>query len=140
MIEVTPDISLREDEIEWDFIRASGPGGQKVNRAASAVQLRYDVAHSEGLPERVRSRLMRMARNQISKEGILIIEARQHRSQERNRQAATEKLLKLIRRAAREPSKRIKTRPTRASHRRRLREKRKRAEKKKHRQPPRLDD
>jgi ribosome-associated protein len=140
MIEVTPDISLREDEIEWDFIRASGPGGQRVNRVASAVQLRYDVAHSEGLPEGVRSRLMRMARNQISKEGILIVEARQRRSQERNRQAAMEKLLKLIRRAAREPNKRIKTRPTRAAQRRRLRDKRKRAEKKRYRQPPRLDE
>jgi ribosome-associated protein len=140
MIEVAPGIELQEDEIEWDFIRASGPGGQKVNRSASAVQLRYDVAHSPALPEQVRSRLMRMAHNQISKGGILVLEARRHRSQDRNRQEAMEKLLKLIRRAAREPKKRMETRPTLASQRRRLQDKRKRSEKKRDRQPPLLDE
>lgn len=140
MIEVTPDIEIGENEIEWDFIRASGPGGQKVNRTANAVQLRFDVAHAQGLPDRVRSRLRRMAKNQMSKDGVLILEARQHRSQDRNRKEAMAKLLKLIRRAAREPKKRTKTHPTRASQRRRLRDKRKRSEKKSYRQPPRLDE
>jgi ribosome-associated protein len=140
MIEVTPDISLREDEIDWEFVRASGPGGQKVNRSATAVQLRFDVAHSESLPVPVRRRLMRLAKNRISKDGILILESSEHRAQDRNRRQALDKLTDLVRQAAKKPKRRIRTKPTRAARRRRLKNKRKRAEKKRLRRPPRLDE
>lgn len=140
MIKVTQDISLREDEIDWDFVRASGPGGQKVNRSATAVQLRFDVANSKSLPGVVRRRLMRLAKNRISKEGILILESSEHRTQDRNRKQALEKLAELIRKAAEKPKKRIRTKPSRAARRRRLKDRRKQAEKKRYRRPPRLDE
>jgi ribosome-associated protein len=140
MIEVTSDITLREHEIDWDFVRASGPGGQKVNRSATAVQLRFDLANTQSLPAPVRRRLMRLAKNRISKDGILILEASEHRTQDRNRKQALEKLIDLVRQAAKKPKKRIRTKPTRAANRRRLRDKRKQAEKKRFRRAPRLDE
>jgi ribosome-associated protein len=140
MIEVTSDITLREHEIDWDFVRASGPGGQKVNRSATAVQLRFDLANTQSLPAPVRRRLMRLAKNRISKDGILILEASEHRTQDRNRKQALEKLIDLVRQAAKKPKKRIRTKPTRAANRRRLRDKRKQAKKKRFRRAPRLDE
>jgi ribosome-associated protein len=140
MIEVTSDITLREHEIDWDFVRASGPGGQKVNRSATAVQLRFDLANTQSLPAPVRRRLMRLAKNRISKDGILILEASEHRTQDRNRKQALEKLIDLERQAAKKPKKRIRTKPTRAANRRRLRDKRKQAKKKRFRRAPRLDE
>jgi ribosome-associated protein len=137
MIKVTRNITIGESEIEERFIRASGPGGQHVNRAATAVQLRFDVAHSPSLPDDVRERLIRLASSRMTEDGVLIIEAKRFRSQGRNRQDALNRLVKLIRRAARKPETRRKTRPTRASKERRLEDKRRRSEIKRLRQSPR---
>ncbi|RLC63312.1 MAG: aminoacyl-tRNA hydrolase [Chloroflexi bacterium] len=136
MIRVTKNIAIDENELEYDFIRASGPGGQHVNRSATAVQLRFDVANSPSLPDDVRKRLMRLAGNRLTDQGVLIIEAKRFRSQERNRQDAIGRLVELIRQAARKPKVRRKTRPTRASQERRLREKRRRSEIKRRRKSP----
>jgi len=133
---VTKNIAIDENELEYDFIRASGPGGQHVNRSATAVQLRFDVANSPSLPDDVRKRLMRLAGNRLTDQGVLIIEAKRFRSQERNRQDAIGRLVELIRQAARKPKVRRKTRPTRASQERRLREKRRRSEIKRRRKSP----
>jgi ribosome-associated protein len=136
MIKITKDVAINENEIEEQFIRASGPGGQHVNRAATAVQLRFDVANSPSLPDAVRERLIRLAGNRITRDGVLIIEAGQFRSRDRNRQDAIRRLVKLIRKAAKKPKTRRKTKPTRASKERRLRNKRRRSEIKRMRQPP----
>lgn len=128
MIQITPDLAIHESEIREEFIRASGPGGQNVNKVASAVQLRFDVARSPSLPEDVRERLARLAGKRITAEGVLIIEARRYRAQSHNRDDAMERLLALIRRAAESPKPRIKTKPTAASRERRLAVKRRRSE------------
>lgn len=127
MIRVTEDIQIPESELRFEFIRASGPGGQKVNKTATAAQLRFDVRHSPWLPEDVRQRLMRLARKRISEEGILVITARRFRSQERNRDDAIDRLIHLIRSAAQRPKPRRKTRPPAAAKERRLRDKRHRS-------------
>jgi ribosome-associated protein len=137
VIEINNEITIPESEIQESFVRASGPGGQHVNRAATAVQLRFDVANSESLPERVRERLERLAGHRMTEEGVLIIEAKQYRSQERNRQEAVERLVTLIQNAAQKPKRRRKTKPTRASKEKRLEEKRRRGEIKRLRRPPR---
>ena len=131
MIEVTPSISIDEREIQMDFIRASGPGGQNVNKVSSAVQLRFNVANSPSLPEEVRQRLTQIAANRINKDGVLILEASQFRSQEQNRQEAINRLVELVRRAAHKARARKKTRPSAASIERRLEKKQQRSEKKK---------
>jgi ribosome-associated protein len=128
MIEVTPTIALDEREIELDFVRSSGPGGQKVNKTSTAVQLRFDVRNAASLPEEVRGRLLRLARNRITTEGVLVLDARRHRTQEQNREDALERLVALVRRAAEKPKRRRKTVPTAASRRRRLEAKRRRSE------------
>ena len=120
MIPVTPAIALQESEIEERFVRASGPGGQNVNKVASAVQLRFDARHSPSLPEGVRARLMRLAGRRLTLEGVLVITAQRHRTQEANRRDALERLVELIRRAAEPPVPRKPTRPPAASRRRRL--------------------
>jgi ribosome-associated protein len=135
MIRITPDISIREAELTLDFVRSSGPGGQNVNKVATAVQLRFDVFRSPSLPEDVRRRLVRMAGKRVSKEGVLRIDARRFRTQERNRQDAVDRLVEWIRRAAVKPKKRIKTRPTLGSRERRLEGKRRRSETKRLRKP-----
>lgn len=134
MIEVTPIITINENEIEEMFIRASGPGGQNVNKVATAVQLRFDVANSPSLPASVRERLMQLAGKRMTEEGILIIEAKQFRTQEQNRQAALGRLVDLIRQAAKKPKTRRKTRPSAAAKEHRLQEKRHRSEIKRSRQ------
>ena len=139
MIKITHDVAINENEIEEQFIRASGPGGQHVNRAATAVQLRFDVANSPSLPDAARERLIRLAGKRITSDGALIIEAGQFRSRERNRQDAIHRLFKLIRKAARKPKARRKTKPTRASKERRLKNKRRRSEIKRMRRPPPID-
>lgn len=128
MIPVTPSIALDERELEETFVRASGPGGQNVNKLATAVQLRFDVERSPALPEGVRARLKKLAGKRLTQDGVLIITAQRHRTQERNRQDALERLVDLIRRAAAPPVPRRPTRPTLASKRRRLEAKTRRSD------------
>ena len=131
MIRVNAQIQLDEREIQEDFVRASGPGGQNVNKVSSAVQLRFDVAHSSSLPDPVRSRLMALAGRRLTHDGVLIIEAERYRSQRRNRDDALERLLALIREACEIETPRRPTRPTLASKKRRLESKVRRGETKK---------
>lgn len=131
MINITPDISLDESEIHFQFVRASGPGGQKVNKVSTAVQLRFDVGNSPSLPGDVRTRLIRLGGRRITQDGILIIEARQFRTQERNREAAVERLVELIRKASEKPKPRKKTKPSLAAKERRIEGKKERGEIKK---------
>jgi ribosome-associated protein len=130
MIQVTSTIALDESELTLEFIRASGPGGQNVNKVATAVQLRFDVANSPSLTDDVRERLVRLAGRRMTKDGVLIIEARRFRTQEQNQQDAVERLVALVGEAAKKPRVRRKTRPTLAARRRRLEAKRRRSEKK----------
>ena len=119
-IRITDDISLDEREIEESFVRSSGPGGQNVNKLSTAVQLRFDVRRSPSLPNDVAIRMMRLAGKRITKDGVLVIVAQTHRTQERNRADALERLAALIREAAVRPVQRIATKPTRASKQKRL--------------------
>ena len=128
MLRITPSIQIDERELKESFIRASGPGGQNVNKVSTAVQLRFDVLHSPSLPGEVRERLIRIAGKRVSTEGILIIDARRFRTQERNRQDARERLAEIVRAATRKPKKRKATRPTASSRARRLDGKRQRSE------------
>jgi ribosome-associated protein len=140
MIHVAPGIDIDENELSFDFVRSSGPGGQNVNKVATAVQLRYDVAHSPALPEDVRARLVKLAGQRMTEEGVLIIEAHATRSQTRNREAAVEQLIELIRKAAIPPKNRRKTRPTAASQQERRERKAQRSRIKSLRRPVRHDD
>jgi ribosome-associated protein len=127
MINITRRIALDESEIQEEFILASGPGGQNVNKVATAVQLRFDVANSPCLPDDVRERLVRLAGNRITEKGVLIIKARRFRTQDRNRREAIDRLVDLIREAVKKPKVRRKTKPTLASKRRQLESKRRRS-------------
>jgi ribosome-associated protein len=128
MIDITPTIQIDDREIELVFIRAPGPGGQNVNKLSSAVQLRFNVRKTRALPDEIKQRLVRIAGKRMTPGGILIIEAKQYRSQEQNRQAARQRLIRLIQRATEQPKERHKTKPSHASIMQRLEAKRKRSE------------
>ncbi len=119
MIRITDSIAINEDDLVWTFVRASGPGGQNVNKVSSAAELRYDIGRAF-LPEDLKQRLAVMAGRQLTLDGILIITAQEFRSQERNRETALQKLVDMLRKAAHRPKRRIATRPTKASKTRRL--------------------
>jgi ribosome-associated protein len=127
MIPVTAQISIDEREIGETFVRASGPGGQNVNKLSTAVQLRFDARHSPSLAPDVRARLERLAGSRLTRDGVVVITAQRHRTQARNRQDALDRLIDLIRQAAIPPVKRRPTRPTRASRERRIEGKKRRA-------------
>jgi ribosome-associated protein len=139
MILVNDRIALDERELEERFVRASGPGGQNVNKVATAVELRFDVRASS-LPEDVKDRLAALAGSRMTADGVLLIDARQHRTQAQNREAARERLVALLRRAAQRPRTRRPTKPTAGSQERRLRAKRRRSATKQQRGPIGDDD
>lgn len=120
MLEINQTISIDDRELEERFIRASGPGGQNVNKVSTAVELRFDVLRSESLPEPVRERLLRLAGRRATDEGVIVIRAERHRTQERNREDARERLAELVREALYVPKKRVATKPSRASKARRV--------------------
>jgi ribosome-associated protein len=130
MIRITPRISILETELTFDFLRSSGPGGQNVNKVATAVQLRFDVRGSPSLPEDVRLRIGLLAGRRLTADGVLVIDARRHRTQEQNKADALARLCDLIRRAASAPKRRKASKPTRGSVERRLKTKRIKAERK----------
>jgi ribosome-associated protein len=127
MIRITEHIAIDESELSEAFVRASGPGGQNVNKLATAVQLRFDVRNSPALPADVRARLAALAGRRLTQDGVLVIIAQRHRTQERNREDARARLIELIRQAAVVPKRRRPTRPTAASHERRIERKKRRS-------------
>ncbi len=133
MIHITEDISIDEGEIQEDFIRSSGPGGQNVNKVATAVQLRFDVRNSPSLPDEVRERLAKLAGKRLTENGEIIITAKRFRTQGKNREDALNRLLELIHKATQTPKARRKRKPSLISKQRRLDEKRKRSKKKQQR-------
>jgi len=134
MIQITHDLAIDEEELQEEFAQAAGPGGQNVNKVASAVRLRFDAARSPSLPEEVRVRLLRLAGQRVTADGVIIIHARRFRTQEQNRADARARLIELIRRAAVAPRPRRPTRPSQAAQLRRLEAKRRRSQLKRARQ------
>jgi ribosome-associated protein len=130
MLIVTPSLAIDDSEIEEHFVRASGPGGQNVNKVATAVQLRFDVGRSTALSDEIRQRLTSIAGKRMTSDGVLVIDARRHRTQADNREDARERLAEMIRQATVRPVRRRKTKPTRAAKQQRLDTKRRRADRK----------
>ena len=126
MIEITPSLSLEESELRFDFVRASGPGGQNVNKVASAIKLYFDVRASPSLPEDVKARLVRLAGKRLTVDGVLVIDARRYRTQEQNRLDAIQRLAALVQKALEAPKPRKKTRPSVTAKAARLDEKKRR--------------
>jgi ribosome-associated protein len=134
MLEITPTFQFDERELQFDYVRASGPGGQNVNKVATAVQLRFDVLHSPSLASDVQGRLIRLAGKRVNADGVLVLESRRFRTQEANRENAVQKFTELLRRSLLPPKPRRKTKPTVASREKRLHKKKQRGETKKIRQ------
>lgn len=126
MIEITPWLAIDENEIQLDYIRSAGPGGQNVNKVASAVQLRFNVDASPTLPDAVKHRLHTLARNRITADGVLIVEAKRFRTQEQNREDAIARLVALLFQATEKPKPRKKTRPSAAAQANRIQSKKRR--------------
>jgi ribosome-associated protein len=131
MLAITPSLTIADDELIERFVRASGPGGQNVNKVATAVELRFDVAHSPSLPDEVRTRLLARRDRRLTDDGVLVISAQRFRTQERNRDDARERLAAIVQAALHVPKKRIATKPTKGSKERRLTGKRERSDVKK---------
>jgi ribosome-associated protein len=140
LIPINCHLFLDDGEIEESFVRASGPGGQNVNKVSSAVQLRFDLSSSRSLPEELRERLARLAGRRLTRDGVIVIIAQRYRAQERNRQDALDRLIALIRRAAEPPTPRRPTKPSRAARERRLEAKARRATTKERRRAQPDDD
>ncbi len=139
MLEITPTLSIDERELQIDFVRASGPGGQNVNKVSTAVQLRFDVRGSTSLPEEVKVRLIRLGGSRVTADGVLVLEAKRYRTQEGNRADAILRFTDLVRKATQKPKKRRATRPTLASKEERLKAKKIRSNVKKGRREERYD-
>jgi ribosome-associated protein len=139
MIVISPSVSIDDREIEERFVRSSGPGGQNVNKVATAVQLRFDVSTSS-LPDAIRQRLIALAGSRMTDEGVLVIEAREHRTQAQNREAARARLIAFVQRAAQQPKKRRPTKPGKAAKEKRLATKKRRGQIKARRQKSVGDD
>ncbi|HTH00733.1 MAG TPA: alternative ribosome rescue aminoacyl-tRNA hydrolase ArfB [Vicinamibacterales bacterium] len=139
MIVISPSLSIDDREIEERFVRSSGPGGQNVNKVATAVQLRFDVSTSS-LPDAIRQRLIALAGSRMTDEGVLVIEAREHRTQAQNREAARARLIAFVQRAAQQPKKRRPTKPGKAAKEKRLATKKRRGQIKARRQKSVGDD
>ena len=140
MLYINPRIQIPESELEECFIRSSGPGGQNINKVASAVQLRFDTGKAAALDEEIKKRLKRLAGRRMTADGVIVIEARRYREQDKNRTDARERLTGLIRRSIEKPRSRRQTHPTRASARRRVEEKKKRGKVKQRRMNPGFDE
>jgi len=128
MLEISPAIAIADDELIERFVRSSGPGGQNVNKVATAVELRFDAANSPSLPDDVRARLLARRDRRITSDGVIVINAQRFRTQDRNREDARERLAALVQAALKAPVKRVPTKPTRASKERRLTGKRERSQ------------
>ena len=134
MLEITPSFSIDERELQFDYIRASGPGGQNVNKTATAVQLRFDIANSPALASDIKGRLSLLAGKRVNTDSVLIIEAKRFRTQEQNREDALQRFVELVRKALVKPKSRRKTRPSKASKEKRLKAKKVKGEIKRNRQ------
>ncbi len=135
MITVSPEIEIHESDIKYDFIRSSGPGGQNVNKVSSAVQLRFDLHNAKGISDEMKRRISKLAGRKMTDHGVLIIEAKRYRTQERNKTDALDRLIKIIERASTKPKKRLSTKPSKLSKEKRLRAKHKKSQKKQLRSP-----